>query len=179
MVVIRTKNMIHDNFGLPKETIVNPYDNSNLELFDEFVGLPETKIKVLNPYKKLESYMKNAGARTRDAKQQKTRDRMKQRPVEVDWKDLKRIFEEKHNSKCFWFKIPINPMDIFEKHNQLAFSVDRINNNKGYTEDNIVICTRLANLGRGSCPFDKFKEITEKIDRVKLEYFLKNYQIKT
>ena len=62
--------MIHDNFGLPKEIIINPYDNSNLELFNEFVGLPEAKTKILNPYKRLESYMKNAGARTRDAKQQ-------------------------------------------------------------------------------------------------------------
>lgn len=165
--------MIHENFGLPKEVILKPYDDSNLELFKEFVGLPESKKKILNPYKKLESNMRGAGNRTRDAKQQKTRDRMKERPIEVDWKDLKRIFEDKNQGKCFWFKIPINPMDIFEKDNQLAFSVDRIENSKGYTEDNIVICTRLANLGRGSCPFHKFQEIIDKIDKEKLDQLLK------
>jgi len=169
--------MTHENFGLPKQIIVKPYDDSNLELFQEFVGLPEAKVKLLNPYKKLERNMKGAGNRTRDAKQQKTRDRMKQRPIELDWKDLKRIFEEKQQSKCFWLNITINPMDIFEKDNQLAFSVDRIKNSKGYTEDNIVICTRLANLGRGSCSFEKFKDIIEKIDKQKLDFFLKN-QIK-
>lgn len=155
--------MTHDNFGLPIEIVTKRYDNSNLELFEEFVGLPESKRKILNPYKKLEANMKNAGGRTRDAKQQKTRDRMKNRPIEVDWRDLKRIFEEKQKRKCFWLEIEINPMDIFEKDNQLAFSVDRIENSKGYTEDNIVISTRLANLGRGSCPFDKFKKIMEKV----------------
>lgn len=168
--------MIHDNFGLPKEVIISPYDNSNLELFNEFVGLPETQIKLLNPYKKLERNMRGAGNRTRDAKQQKTRDRMKERPIELDWKDLKRIFEEKQQGKCFWLNITINPMDIFEKDNQLAFSVDRIKNSKGYTEDNIVICTRLANLGRGSCPFDKFQKIMNKIDKEKLEIFSKIYK---
>jgi hypothetical protein len=165
---------VPDNFGYPI-IIENKYNDSNLELFKEFEGLPEGKKKILNPYKKLESYMRNSGSRTRDAKQQKTRDRMKERPIELDWKDLKRIFE-KQEQKCFWLGIKINPMDIFDKGNMLAFSVDRIYNHKGYTEENIVITTRLANLGRGSCEFEKFKEYIVKIEKSIIENSLKQKQ---
>jgi len=165
---------IPDNLGYPI-IIEKEYDNSNLELFKEFEGLKEGKKKMLNPYKKLESYMKNSGSRTRDAKQQKTRDRMKERPIELDWKDLKRMFE-KQEEKCFWFGIKINPMDIFDKGNMLAFSVDRIYNHKGYNEQNVVITTRLANLGRGSCHFEKFKKDIDKIKSSILEDYLKKHQ---
>jgi hypothetical protein len=150
-----------DNFGYPI-IIETKYNDSNLELFKEFEGVPEGKKKILNPYKKLESYMKNSGSRTRDAKQQKTRDRMKERPIELDWKDLKAIFE-KQDKKCFWLGIEIKPMDIFDKGNILAFSVDRISNHNGYTKDNVVITTRLANLGRGSCSFENFQKHIERI----------------
>jgi len=162
---------IPDNLGYPI-IIEKEYNNSNLELFKEFEGLPEGKKKILNPYKKLEAYMRNSGSRTRDAKQQKTRDRMKERPIELDWKDLKRIFE-KQDERCFWFGIKINPMDIFDKGNMLAFSVDRIFNHKGYTEENVVITTRLANLGRGSCNFEKFKKDIEKIEKSFIESYIK------
>ena len=162
---------IPDNLGYPI-IIEKEYNNSNLELFKEFEGLPEGKKKILNPYKKLEAYMRNSGSRTRDAKQQKTRDRMKERPIELDWKDLKRIFE-KQDERCFWLGIKINPMDIFDKGNMLAFSVDRIFNHKGYTEENVVITTRLANLGRGSCNFEKFKKDIEKIEKSFIESYIK------
>lgn len=165
---------VPDNLGYPI-TIENKYDDSNLELFKEFEGIPEGKKKILNPYKKLESYMKNSGSRTREAKQQKTRDRMKERPIELDWKDLKRIFE-KQKEKCFWLGLKINPMDIFDKGNMLAFSVDRVYNHKGYTEENVVITTRLANLGRGSCQFEKFKENIIKIEKSIIEKYLEEKQ---
>lgn len=165
---------VPDNLGFPF-IIENKYDDSNLELFKQFEGIPEGKKKILNPYKKLESYMKNSGSRTREAKQQKTRDRMKERPIELDWKDLKRIFE-KQEEKCFWLGLKINPMDIFDKGNMLAFSVDRVYNHKGYTEENVVITTRLANLGRGSCQFEKFKENIIKIEKSIIEKYLEEKQ---
>lgn len=163
---------VQDNFGYPI-IIETKYNNSNLELFKEFEGIPEGKKKILNPYKKLESYMKNSGSRTRDAKQQKTRDRMKERPIELDWKDLKVIFE-KQDKRCFWLGIEINPMHIFDKGNMLAFSVDRISNHNGYTKDNVVITTRLANLGRGSCSFENFQKHIEKIKSSIVQNYL-NY----
>ena len=168
---------VPDNLGYPT-IIESKYDDSNLELFKEFEGIPEGKKKILNPYKKLESYMRNSGSRTRDAKQQKTRDRMKDRPIELNWKDLKRIFE-KQEEKCFWLGLKINPMDIFDKGNMLAFSVDRIYNHKGYTEENVVITTRLANLGRGSCNFEKFKQDISKIEKAIIEKYILNKKNET
>tara|TARA_B100000959_G_scaffold259744_1_gene295601 strand:- start:2867 stop:3277 length:411 start_codon:yes stop_codon:yes gene_type:complete len=80
------------------------------------------------------------------------------RVIEVTEKDLKKIYE-KQKGKCYWFDIELNPMDIFITHNPMAMSVDRIDNDRDYYKDNIVICCRLANLGRGTCGYKRFKKI--------------------
>lgn len=92
--------------------------------------------------------------------------------VFITEEDLKAVFE-KQNGKCFWFGIPIN-MDFIFNHihgsfNPLAPSVDRIDDTKDYTADNIVICIRFANLGRCKCDFERFTNYMEEI-----KSFLKN-----
>lgn len=49
-------------------------------------------------------------------------------------KDLEKIFNQ--SSVCFYFGRPLTLNDV---------TVDRLNCNKGYTKDNIVLCTKEAN----------------------------------
>jgi hypothetical protein len=71
------------------------------------------------------------------------------RPVKVftcTEHDIERIFKEQ-NSKSRWLQIPLDPLDVFRKHYPLAPSLDRLDNNKDYTPDNICISTRFENYG--------------------------------
>jgi hypothetical protein len=88
--------------------------------------------------------------------------------VNISTEDLKEIYN-KQNGKCFWFDIPIDINSVLEKGNLLSMSADRIDNNKGYTKDNIIICCRLANLGRQNCEFNKYKDIIKYIKEYKNE----------
>ena len=53
---------------------------------------------------------------------------------------------EKQNGLCYWFKIPLLPSNK-HKHPQQP-SLDRLDRNKGYTKDNVVLCCYSANIGR-------------------------------
>jgi len=86
--------------------------------------------------------------------------------INLSIEDLKEIYD-KQNGKCFWFDIPLDINSVLEKGNLLSMSADRIDNNKGYIKDNIVICCRFANLGRQDCDFDKFKNIIKYIKNEK------------
>ena len=50
--------------------------------------------------------------------------------------------------------------DYYPKH-PLAPSVDKIDDKKDYTIDNIVICCRLANFGRNVYPFEPFQTVID------------------
>ncbi len=47
-------------------------------------------------------------------------------------------------------------MDVFKSYYPLAPGADRINNDWGYFPANILISSRLANLGRGTTPVELF-----------------------
>jgi hypothetical protein len=64
----------------------------------------------------------------------------------------------KQNGRCYWTKFPINAQGVFESHNPLAPSLERLDDTKGYIPGNVVIALRLFNLGRQRCPEEKFKE---------------------
>ena len=76
-------------------------------------------------------------------------------PPEITVEDLVDIFY-KQKGLCYWLKIKLEPLEVFENCLQ-AMSVDRIDNTKGYTKDNIVICTRFANLGRNDKTIKEMK----------------------
>lgn len=59
--------------------------------------------------------------------------------------DVRQIYEDQ-NGLCFWFKIPLIPSKN-KKHPQQP-SIDRLNRDKGYTKDNIVLSCYSANIGR-------------------------------
>lgn len=59
--------------------------------------------------------------------------------------DINEMFD-KQNGLCYWFKIPLIPSN-YKKHPQQP-SLDRLDSNKGYTKDNVVLCCYSANIGR-------------------------------
>ena len=59
--------------------------------------------------------------------------------------DINEMFD-KQNGLCYWFKIPLIPSN-HKKHPQQP-SLDRLDSNKGYTKDNVVLCCYSANIGR-------------------------------
>ena len=71
---------------------------------------------------------------------------------------------KKQGERCYWFNIPLDLMLLYNNHpdwypkHPMAPSVDRIDDLKDYTPDNIVISCRFANLGRNIYPHDKMRE---------------------
>ena len=93
---------------------------------------------------------------------QASRSRVKK--VTITKEDLKEQFL-KQGDRCYWFGIPINIDDVYTTNNPLAPSVDRLDNDEDYHKNNIVICTILANMGRGKCGQRTFEKIMQTIKK--------------
>jgi len=94
-----------------------------------------------------------------------SRGRKRELAVEITWEDLQQKYHQQ-NGLCHWFKIPIDLSHNLISWHPLAASCDRLDNNVGYTKDNIVITTRFSNLGRGACSEDIFIESLNTIKKV-------------
>jgi hypothetical protein len=118
--------------------------------------------KVKDPWLKLLKKVELCGS------SQASRSRVKE--VTITKEDLKEQFS-KQGGCCYWFGIPINIDDVYTTNNPLAPSVDRLDNDKDYHKSNIVVCTILANMGRGKCDLRTFEKIVKKIKN-----FLRDYE---
>jgi hypothetical protein len=68
--------------------------------------------------------------------------------------DITSMYEEQ-GGLCYWFKIPLEPSKN-TKHPQQP-SLDRLDRNRGYTKDNVVLCCYCANIGRNENDLDTWK----------------------
>ena len=62
---------------------------------------------------------------------------------------------ENQNGLCYWFKIPLIPSNKL-KHPQQP-SLDRLDGNKGYTKNNVVLTCYSANIGRNENDLETWK----------------------
>jgi hypothetical protein len=69
--------------------------------------------------------------------------------------DVNKMFDDQ-NGLCYWFGIPLIPSDK-KKHPQQP-SLDRIDGNKGYTKENVVLSCYSANIGRNENDLDTWLE---------------------
>lgn len=72
---------------------------------------------------------------------------------DIDEEFILNLYKQQ-NKKCYWLGVPMIPSVI----HRYPFnpSLDRINRMKGYTKDNVVLCSQFANVGRNSCSYDDF-----------------------
>ena len=74
--------------------------------------------------------------------------------------DINEMFK-KQNGLCYWFNIPLVPSN-HKKHPQQP-SLDRLDRNKGYIKDNVVLCCYSANIGRNENEIDVWKDFLKKL----------------
>jgi hypothetical protein len=84
--------------------------------------------------------------------------RKKEDTLTVD--DINEMFENQ-KGLCYWFKIPLVPSNK-PKHPQQP-SLDRLDRNKGYTKDNVVLCCYSANIGRNENDLETWKEFLSQL----------------
>lgn len=84
----------------------------------------------------------------------------KRRNVEhtITKEEIEEIYNNQ-NGLCYWFGIPLVP-SIKHKYPSQP-SLDRLDINKGYTKDNVVICCYTANIGRNENDLETWKEFLE------------------
>ena len=66
---------------------------------------------------------------------------------EIDEQFISELYE-KQNGKCFWFNVDLKPSNIAKYPWQP--SLDRLDREKGYTKDNVVLACYTANIGRNT-----------------------------
>ncbi len=76
--------------------------------------------------------------------------------------DINEMFENQ-KGLCYWFKIPLIPSNK-SKHPQQP-SLDRLDRNKGYTKDNVVLCCYSANIGRNENDLETWIEFLKILNK--------------
>jgi len=79
----------------------------------------------------------------------------------ITLKDIEEIFE-KQNGLCYWFNIPLIPSEK-KKHPQQP-SLDRLDRNRGYVKDNVVLCCYSANIGRNENDVETWIDFLKKLN---------------
>ena len=100
--------------------------------------------------------LKEAGYTTEEVNNRIANNYSGNKDVEIDHLFLEKLFFEQ-NGRCAYLQTIIDPMDVFISNHPLAPSVDRLDNSKGYTKENIVIATRFTNRGKESAEDDWFR----------------------
>lgn len=111
------------------------------------------EINKANKKKKRENleYRKNEGLKQKERRIRlwqntlinDSKNRANEHNLTVD--DVNEMFK-KQNGLCYWFNVPLIPSNN-SKHPQQP-SLDRLDRNKGYTKDNVVLTCYSANIGR-------------------------------
>lgn len=77
---------------------------------------------------------------------------------DIDSEFILQLFEEQ-KGLCYWLKVPMVP-SVHTRDPQRP-SLDRLDCLRGYTRDNVVLCTAFANMGRRDASAERFAEFVE------------------
>lgn len=107
----------------------------------------------------------------------RTKHNAKSRDIQYDltWLDLKKVYDNQRGL-CYYTKLPLNLIFASKPERRTTFdqlSIDRIDSNKGYTLDNIVLCCLAINMMKNE--FD-LKELTIMLEAV-CENFIKDRKV--
>ena len=109
------------------------------------IGREYKRKKRLNPeHRKIEGLKQNE-RRVRLWQNTLIHDSKRGKEHSLTVKDINEMYE-KQNGLCYWFNVPLTPSNN-SKHPQQP-SLDRLDRNKGYTIDNVVLTCYSANIGR-------------------------------
>ena len=82
-------------------------------------------------------------------------------------KDFILELKEKQSGLCYWYGVEMET-SLKPKY-PLQYSLDRIDSTKGYTKDNVVLCSLMANFGKNKTDPNKWFEFSQMVkDRIKL-----------
>lgn len=76
--------------------------------------------------------------------------------ITITLEDLRELWLSQ-DGRCHWLNIKMSLEDLEIKNSPFAVSVERLDSSRGYHRDNIVLCSRFANRGRGAYDDDMFK----------------------
>ena len=82
----------------------------------------------------------------------------KQLPFDIDLEFLTQLYN-KQNGKCYY----TNELLSLSTNNDMTLSIDRLNSSKGYTKDNIVLCSKVINSIKNDLTIDNFRNTIIKI----------------
>lgn len=85
--------------------------------------------------------------------------------VDFDSDYLKDLFS-RQKGKCYWTNLKM-VLEVSNK-NPFQVSIDRLDNNKGYTKDNIVLCCMMINYARNNCDYDTWNDIMK--NQISIKY---------
>ena len=80
----------------------------------------------------------------------------------IDIKFIEKLLKQQ-KGKCYWYGVTMEIDSIEGTRNPLKLTIDRLDCNKGYSKDNVVLTCYAANCGRADCSIEIWEKIIKKI----------------
>lgn len=93
-----------------------------------------------------------------------------ERDLTITLDEIKELWDNQQG-RCHWLGIKMSLEDLEIKDSPFAPSVERLNNDLGYVQGNVVLASRFANRGRGAYNGDDFQPRLNSLIRDRIEVY--------